>query len=134
MPRTKNSGAHFKRLAAIELAKSLKQGRKSLPALSDLCDKILSEFGGTEQFAATIHRTFSDPKTNSIVKARMLSDVLRLLLLNAERNITSVQSADLGGFDDRELESFVAAAIERIAEEQGSRDGEVSDGSQAPQV
>lgn len=87
-------------------------GATSTPTLETLTLDLVTQWGGSGAFAKEYKKQY-DGATSSMVKAKMLGDVIYLIKLTSANK----RPADLGEFSDDDLRSVAAAALQQLADE-----------------
>ena len=91
--------------------------QNNLPHLVDMYEAIISEFGGTQEFAETLVWTFKQAASGSSQQARILESVLRGVELLFDRGLTGSTDEDPEAMSDEELEKYMKDVVHGVLEE-----------------
>lgn len=114
MDQTDQKGPEEHNLPVKEFLRAAvtKDRRPGIPYLKEVIQHLIDEYGGPRDFARAFHDVY-EWSDSSMVKARMLESILRLL--QTEANIDP-GSADLGMLSEEDLRATATALLNPYVE------------------
>lgn len=98
-----------RRTAAVnELVEAATGRGAKVPHLAELAEHLLAQWGGPLKFAKAFHAEFHNNPSKSLIRARMLETVIRMIQANTTMG---GETEDLGHLNEQDLKRMAAELI-----------------------
>jgi len=89
---------------AALIEKIISSNKKRIPHIQEMIEALIDEWGGPRDLAAAFHDTYHHAKAGSVIRARLLENLIALMKMNSQMYEADT---DLEGVSEKDLHAFI---------------------------